>query len=357
MPVLQEQELSRAVRAATGAPPGDRAEITVTSLHAPIATGTGGIWRFRAPTWSLVLKILRHSEEGSEMWRSGEEEDHWYYWRREALAYRAGLLDEGAGGLRPARCHLELDLGDEIHLWLEDVRGLPGHQWPVETYGEAALRLGRFQGTWALARRLPDERWLGHRWLRAYTERRAAEWASRAVDWSNPELRAVIGDADTAKLGRLWERLESNLQIVEAMPRTLCHCDLHPQNLFRGEGETVLIDWAFVGAGTLGEDAGNLVLDSVFDFHVPAEDVGRLWQAISEGYAEGLAQAGWRGSRGELDRALAATLAAKYAWVPYRLAIGMAEGQERINRRPAAEAAPVWGAACRFLSEIAERFD
>lgn len=291
------------------------------------------------------------------MWRSGEEEDHWYYWRREALAYGAGLLDKGAGGLRPARCHLELDLGDEIHLWLEDVQGLPGHERPVETYGEAARRLGRFQGTWAFARWLPDAPWLGHRWLRAYTERRAAEWASRQVDWSSPELRAVIGDADTAVLDRLWDRLESNLRIVEAMPRTLCHSDLHPQNLFQGEGETVVIGWAFAGVGTLGEDAGNLVLDSVFDFHVPAGDVERLWEAISEGYAEGLAEAGWRGSRRQLDRALAATLAAKYAWVPSRLAIGLAGEDERINRRPVAEAAPAWGAACRFLAEIAERFD
>jgi hypothetical protein len=356
VPALQERELSRAVEAATGGPIGDPSKVRVDGLRTRGASGTGGIWRFSGAGWSLVLKILRHSEQGSDMWRSGLEEDHWYYWRREALAYGAGMLDEGAGGLRPARCHLQLDLGQEIHLWLEDVAGRPGHEWSPEAYGEAALRLGRFQGTWSFSRRLPNAPWLAHDWLRRYTEHRALDWGDRRADWSSPRLRAVIGGADTAVLDRLWERLETNLRVVEAMPPTLCHGDLHPDNLFGGEEETVLIDWAFVGVGPLGEDAGNLVLDSVLDFHLPADRIGRLWELISEGYAEGLTEGGWSGDRRQVERAMAAALAAKYAWVPFRLAAALAEGEEMINRLPAAEAAPVWGAGSRFLAEVAERF-
>ena len=49
------------------------------------------------------------------------------------------------------------------------------------------------------------------------------------------------------------------------MPPTVCHLDVHPHNLFDGDGvdDTVLVDWAFVGIGALGEDPANLIVDAV----------------------------------------------------------------------------------------------
>ena len=54
--------------------------------------------------------------------------------------------------------------------------------------------------------------------------------------------------------------------VMEDLPRTVCHLDVGPNNVIRDAGgDIVFLDWAFVGDGALGEDIGNLVLDSVYD--------------------------------------------------------------------------------------------
>lgn len=84
-------------------------------------------------------------------------------------------------------------------------------------------------------------------------------------------------------------------EISEALPRTLCHLDFWPKNLFRRpDGQIVLIDWAFAGLGAIGEDAGNLVPDTVLDHFVPAAEMPALEQAVYQGYLAGLQAAGWR---------------------------------------------------------------
>ncbi|MGH2477755.1 MAG: aminoglycoside phosphotransferase, partial [Candidatus Limnocylindrales bacterium] len=68
--------------------------LTVEPLpHAAVASATAGLWRVRIADRSAVVKLLAHAPAGgSPNWRSGDEESHWYYWRREAEAYRSGLL-------------------------------------------------------------------------------------------------------------------------------------------------------------------------------------------------------------------------------------------------------------------------
>ena len=88
---------------------------------------------------------------------------------------------------------------------------------------------------------------------------------------------------------------------MERMPRTLCHLDVWPNNLFaRTDGTFTLVDWSFVGEGALGEDVGNLVPDSVFDLFWPARDLPELDREIFRGYISGLRDGGetnaWCGS-------------------------------------------------------------
>src|SRR5438309_3595584 len=82
---------------------------------------------------------------------------------------------------------------------------------------------------------------------------------------------------------------------LEAGPQTLCHLDFHPGNLFGGESETVVVDWAYCGLGALGEDAGNLVPDTLLDGFVAADRGAELEQVVWDGYLAGLADAGWPG--------------------------------------------------------------
>src|SRR3712207_6501591 len=75
----------------------DTAELGDWHVH-PIhggATANAGVYRFAghayhrgaAVPWSLILKVWR--------WREGRDDpSSWNYWKREAVAYRSGLLSD-----------------------------------------------------------------------------------------------------------------------------------------------------------------------------------------------------------------------------------------------------------------------
>ena len=133
--------------------------ITIEPLpHAAVASATAGLWRVRIADRSAVVKLLAHAPAGgSPNWRSGEEESHWYYWRREAEAYRSGLLAGLGGGLRAPRCGLVADRGDgSVALWLEDLLGDPASSWSLDRYHRASRHLGQAQGEYIAGRPLPD---------------------------------------------------------------------------------------------------------------------------------------------------------------------------------------------------------
>ena len=169
--------LAAEARAVFGAP--GSARISVEPLtHTVVASATAGIWRVRRGGRSAVVKVLAHRSGGHENWRSGESEEHWYYWRREAAAYESGLLGSLAGGVRAPGCYLAAERDDgSVALWLEDLRGPPASAWPIARYGLAARQLGRAQGEFVAGRALPDHRWLSRGWLRAYLAQRDRDLA------------------------------------------------------------------------------------------------------------------------------------------------------------------------------------
>jgi hypothetical protein len=75
----------------------------VESLHEPVAGASAGVWRVAGDGWSVVLKLLRHGAGGHENWQSGEDENHWYYWRREA-AWRCGSRTSPASRAKSGAC-------------------------------------------------------------------------------------------------------------------------------------------------------------------------------------------------------------------------------------------------------------
>ena len=69
--------------------------------------------------------------------------------------------------------------------------------------------------------------------------------------------------------------------------------DFWPKNPFsRPRGQVVVIDWGFAGSGAIGEDAGNLVPDAVFDHFITADQMPHLEQIVCEGYLRGLRAVG-----------------------------------------------------------------
>jgi hypothetical protein len=327
-------------------------------LYDPIASATAGIWRVSGDGWSVVLKIVAHGDSGHPNWQSSAEPDHWYYWKREVLAYASGLPASFVGGLRGPTCLGVFDRPDgSVALWLEDAGvGSPATAWDIASYERAARHIGHAQGAVSLD---PPrtEPWLARDWLRAYLSQRDGdmELLTSSAAWSWPLVRATVDETLAGPLRTMRDDQALFLETLDALPRTLSHFDLHPANLFAVNDETVLIDWAFVGIGAIGEDAAVLVADAVLDFHVRPELFDDLFAVVQRGYLDGLRRAGWSGPDEFVTTAMDATLGARYAWIAPALLRCVVDERPVMNRRPLEETARWWGRTIPYLLAHAER--
>ena len=88
----------------------------------------------------------------------------------------------------------------------------------------------------------------------------------------------------------------------------------------------MLLDWAFVGEGAIGEDVGNLVVDSVADGLIDPGLLPEIDRAVTAAYLAGLRAGGWRGRDGQVRRAITVTGAAKYCWLAPLMLKRLADG-------------------------------
>ena len=164
-PKLPPAELA----AVFGAAADGNGRVSVEQVYEPVASASAGIWRVTCGDQSAILKLIAHSDAGHPNWRSGQDPTHWYYWRREVLAYETGLLESMRGGLRSPACHLVAGRDDgSVALWLEDLRSTPAPEWSLGRYGIAARHLGRMQGAYLTGLPVPDHEWLSRGWMRSY---------------------------------------------------------------------------------------------------------------------------------------------------------------------------------------------
>jgi hypothetical protein len=221
----------------------------------------------------------------------------------------------------------------------------------------AAGHIGQAQGALAGPDGGRDEPWFTHDWLRAYLAQRDRdmELLADASAWAWPLVRDNLSRGRAASMQRLRQDQALFLGALDALPRTVCHFDLHPANLFAVGKDTVLIDWAFVGLGALAEDAAVLVTDAVLDFWVAPEHFDDLFETVRRGYLDGLRRAGWSGPDQWVDLAMNATIAARYAWIGPALLRSVVEERSVMNGRPIAETVPVWAQTIPFLLDHADQ--
>ena len=288
---------------------------------------TRGVWRVTAGSGSTaVVKVLVPPAPGDSVaaWPASMR-----YWLREARLYAAGIPGPyRVAGVRGPELLGHFDRPDgDVALWLEDVPGVPAAEWDLPAFARAARRLGRAQGAYLAGAALPADEWMSRGFLRQYlAARRPQDDALLASDaaWRRPVIARHFSADLRDGLRRLRADRARLLGWLESAPRTFAHLDVWPDNLFdhggRGNGddggrdELILIDWGFAGIGGAGEDAGNLVPDSVFDLRHPPAILRDLDRTVSDAYLGGLRDAGWSGDERIVRLGMCAS-ACKYDWI------------------------------------------
>ena len=292
--------------------------------HGQANAATGGIWRVRGPDGTAILKVARHpaGTDPAKGFPTSDEPTHWNYWRRETFAYETGLAGTAyadAGITAPALLETSIRPGGDVELWLADVPGTGGFDWPVPRLARFARELGATQARWA--GRVPPIGWLSRRWLAQYLAQ-APNWLGpiEPAVWDHPNL-APWPEPVRTRLRELWTSRDRVLAVAEAGQHTLCHLDVWPANLTDDAGTSVLLDWAFTGEGAVGEDIANLVVDCFTDGLMDVALLPEVAETVVDGYLTGLREGGWTGSDDAVRTAIHACGAAKYSWFGPAMAV------------------------------------
>jgi hypothetical protein len=333
---------------------------TTAGLHRVSGSGSD---RAQPLDWSVVLKVIRLPDQPG-----AGEPSHPDYWKREALAYQSGLLDDLPPGLSAPRCFgITEPAADLVCLWLEDVTDPFGPQWPLDRFLTAARHLGRFNGAYLAGRPLPPFPWLSRGWLRSWVGATCAPGFAALEQpglWDHPLIAPAFPRSAGARLQRLCAERERWLDALDQLPQTLCHWDAWRPNLFarshaRGEAETGAVDWAFVGIGPVGTEIGQLVALDLITGHVTPAGVVELQAQAMDGYMAGLREAGWRGELRAAQFGAAALIALRWALGLPRLLGGALDenahaGIESVFGAPIGAIMERWGAASGFLLDQAD---
>ena len=262
---------------------------------------TIGIYRFKGDgriseqtvPWSLILKAAGKIPEAS-----CDIPAHWSYWKREILAYQSGILDDLPGDLVAPCCYGVFEYpGEEFWIWLEDVQE-EQELWSLERYGLATRHLGQFNGAYLVNRSIPDEVWLSSGRMLGWLD--LGEPTIRNLrNWSKlPLVQSLYRDNLERNL-RLWAERDRLLKTMSHLPQTFCHHDANQANLMvrkdeDGHAQTVAIDWALAGRGSIGQEISSTVFRALYT-GISASQAKELVATIFEGYLAGLRDAGWHG--------------------------------------------------------------
>ena len=255
---------------------------------------TGG----RLGTWAVVLKVFRLVLDGST---TSVASNH--YWKREALAYTSGLLASLPEELGIPRCYNVEEMADgSLWLWMEEAQSDVPPPWPPSRFRLAAYHLGLLNGRYLVPNALPQYKWLSNGMTRVWAEENAytLDLIGQTESWKVPPLRRAFAHPVRERLLPLWEERETFYEMLDSLPRTLCHHDAGHRNLFSrrnatGVEQTLLIDWELVGYGAVGEELGSLFAPALINFEVEPEQAEALASTLLDGYIEGLNAMGWQG--------------------------------------------------------------
>jgi len=352
LPPIPRSHLRTLARQSTNRPAIEVDEYTLETLAGGTGEGSQGIYRLSGTgldqgqpvDWTLILKILIPPTDLSS--DAVHSPSGFAYWKREAEALASGLLDDLPPGLSAPLCYeVSAQPDGSVWLWMEELQKDQA-SWTLERYGQAARRLGQWQGAYLAGKSLPEAAWLTPRtWNRDFVEenRQSVDLLRRSLD--KPWVRYAYPPDVLEEFLWAWKEREVFYRILESLPQVFCHRDVFGRNLmdrpgpdrFRkendptrslpvqgtssgdepgenlsGRQETVLIDWSYAGIGAVGEDLVPLVQASYLWREVGRETYRELEECVLSGYLEGLRAAGWAGDSKLVRLGYSAATALRY---------------------------------------------
>jgi hypothetical protein len=246
----------------------------------------------RETPWTLVLKIVA----APAMPDDPSSPDNGI---REPLAYESGFLAHISGIAAP-RCFGVERKPDAFWLWLEEIVEGIGREWPLDRYMLAARHLARFNGAFVAGSTTVAYPWLSRSPFREIVGAMSPGVARIRDARDNPYVAQAITPESAAALLALLDRSGAWLDLLDALPQTICHWDAHRANLMSrtredGEVETVAIDWAGVGWGPIGSELSKVLSQTVNFFGMSVDALPALDARLFEHYLHGLRDAGWSG--------------------------------------------------------------
>ncbi|MGO4184253.1 hypothetical protein AB4Z17_24030 [Paenibacillus sp. TAF43_2] len=252
----------------------------------------------RKQNYTMILKILKSDPMRNQV-------NHYYYWKREALVYRSGILNQLPLGIRAPLCYTVEEHPDEnVWIWLEDiVIENVQSEWSFKHMCKISYLLGKYNGAYITATTLPTESFLCHNWMRSWVEvctayakpieEQKAIWDSCLIDFN--------GKSSMWELYRInRDRVNSLLETLELLPRVFAHQDVHWDNIFieqlNGNDSLIAIDWQFASISGVGEELGRMIGYALLKKKVPVNMVAEYKEELFLNYMQGLRDEGWDGN-------------------------------------------------------------
>lgn len=306
--------------------------------------------------WSLILKIIRSPN-------SDEDPASRRYWKREALSYQSGLLDQLPSTTCAPRCFGVVDQsGVEIWLWMEEIVDEISGRWSLDHYGTVARQLGQFNAAGFEKQAQMRQPWLTKGILRDCVGDTAPDIPPNIL--AHPLASRVWSKDIYEWMRHVWSKHEAWIDNIERQPQTFAHLDAFRRNLFsrrdrQNNLQTVMIDWAFAGSAAAGEEIAPLVASSLNFLEFDSAQAKALDQVVFEGYLEGLRDTGWRGDPRAVRSTYAVASILRYSIGVSGVAFMVADESERglleqIFGHPLEELLEVWANTNRFLFHLTD---
>lgn len=286
-------------------------------------TGTAQTSANRELPWIAVLKVVADIDlTGSPLDNDYiHQPQDWNYWKREALAFRSGLLSGWPGPLVPVRCyHVEEMSEGQAWIWLQARDGAGPHaSWTIQPPGSAAYDLGALGAQWQ-SRLLSVEHypWLARRWLRGWVRSIRTYAVDHFIEHecgSGSPLESLLLKTTRQRIADLISDADDLLAAFESLPHTLAHQDPQLSNLFAATpdefpAQTVAIDWGMVGIAPIGADLGLHIEENISSWSIDQRRAADHDRASTAAYLKGLGDFGWDGDTDSVKfaRAVAAAL-------------------------------------------------